>query len=70
MDAVACPGEVIEAVNDKPPVPFATVYVTLTKQDHIRLVMEARSWKSLHCRATERADWSERPAGISTKCSS
>ena len=32
----------------RPPVPFATVHVTLTKQEHIRLVMEANSWKGLH----------------------
>jgi transposase len=38
-------------------VPFATVNVTLTKQEHIRLVMEANSWKNLHVRAVERARW-------------
>jgi len=40
-------------------VPFATVYVTLTKQEHIQLVMEANSWKSRHHRAVERAEWRE-----------
>lgn len=43
--------------SDAQPVPFATAYVTVTKQEHIRLVMEARSWKSLHQRAVERAQW-------------
>jgi transposase len=38
-------------------VPFAAVYVTLTKQAHIELVMEANSWKSQHRRAVERAHW-------------
>jgi transposase len=38
-------------------VPFAAVYVTLTKQAHIELVMEANSWKSQHRRAVERAQW-------------
>jgi transposase len=60
MNAVLCPIDAIPAASDKPPVPFATVYVKLTKQEHIGLVMEARSWKSLHGRATERAAWSER----------
>ena len=30
------------------PVPFATVYVTLTKQEHIELVTQAAYWKSCH----------------------
>ena len=37
--------------GDAQPVPFATAYVSLTKQEHIRLVMEANRWKSLHQRA-------------------
>ena len=43
--------------SDVQPVPFATAYVTVTKQEHIRLVMEARSWQGLHQRAVERAQW-------------
>jgi transposase len=43
--------------SDAQPVPFATAYVTLTKQEHIRLVMEAHGWKNLHQRAVERARW-------------
>ena len=41
--------------SDAQPVPFATAYVTVTKQEHIRLVMEAHSWRNLHQRAVERA---------------
>lgn len=40
-------------------VPFATVYVTLTKQAHIELVMQANYWKSSHHRATLRLHWVE-----------
>jgi len=43
---------------DKRP-PFATVYVTLTKQEHIELVMQANYWKGLHHRACERTQWQE-----------
>jgi transposase len=52
--------DAISPVSDTPPVPFAAVYVTLTKQEHIGLVMEANSWKGLHRKATERAEWNER----------
>ena len=38
-------------------VPFATSHVTLTKQEHIQLVMQANGWKGLHQRAVERAQW-------------
>ena len=41
------------------PVPFATVYVTLTRQAHIELVMQANYWKSSHHRATLRLHWAE-----------
>ena len=37
-------------------VPFAGVYVTLTKAQHIELVMEARTWKSRHERAVSRLE--------------
>ena len=40
-------------------VPFATVYVTLTKQAHIELVTQADYWKSCHQRATLRQRWAE-----------
>jgi transposase len=60
MSAVPYPTDAIFPASDTPPVPFATVYVTLTKQEHIRLVMEANTWKGLHRKATERAEWNER----------
>ena len=41
------------------PVPFATVYVTLTKQEHVELVTQANYWKSCHHRATLRSHWAE-----------
>jgi transposase len=34
--------------------PFAQQFVTLTKQEHIELVCQARAWKSLHDRAVKR----------------
>ncbi len=34
--------------------PFASVYVTLTKREHIQLLMDARYWRSLHERAVSR----------------
>ena len=40
-------------------VPFATVYVTLTKQEHIELVTQANYWKSCHHRGTLRLRWVE-----------
>jgi transposase len=60
MNAVLLATDAIPPVNDRPAVPFATVYVTLTKQEHIQLVMDANTWKGLHRKATERAEWSER----------
>jgi transposase len=36
-------------------VPFASVFVMLTKQEHIELIRQARSWQSLHQRAVQRA---------------
>ena len=60
MTAVLLATDVIASARDKPPVPFATVYVTLTKQEHIQLVMDANTWKGLHRKATERAEWGER----------
>ena len=57
MSAMPCALDASPAVSAAQPVPFATVYVTLTKQAHIELVMEANSWKSQHRRAVERAEW-------------
>jgi hypothetical protein len=39
------------------PVPFAAEYVTLTKQEHIRLKYEAKYWQSQHSRAVKRMEW-------------
>ena len=57
MSAMPCALDAGPAVSAAQSVPFATVYVTLTKQAHIELVMEANSWKSQHRRAVERAEW-------------
>ena len=54
MEAVAIELDAISAISGTSTAPFAEVYVTLTKLEHIRLVMEARSWKSLHQRAVGR----------------
>jgi transposase len=59
MSAVPCPLDASPAASDAKPGPFATVYVTLTKQEHIQLVTQANNWKSLHRRAVERAQWRE-----------
>jgi len=44
-------------------VPFATVYVTLTKQEHIQLKSDAHCWKTQHRKAVDRAQRSERQHG-------
>ena len=54
MEMVATEEDAISAMSGTSTVPFAQVYVTLTKLEHIQLVMEARSWKSLHQRAVSR----------------
>ena len=60
MNAVPYPLKATCAVSDKPPVPFAAVYVTLTKQEHIQLVADANLWKSRYNKAKQCADWDER----------
>lgn len=58
MTAAPCLLEASPAApSEAPPVPFATAYVMVTKQEHIGLVMEANRWKSLHQRAVARAQW-------------
>jgi transposase len=59
MGAVECALDAGEAVSNARSVPFATEYVTLTKQQHIELVMQANSWKTLHRKSVERAKWRE-----------
>jgi hypothetical protein len=39
--------------------PFDQVWVTLTKREHIELVMEANYWKAAHQRAVIRQQWLE-----------
>ena len=59
MSAMACPLDANPAVSDARPAPFATVYVTLSKQEHIGLLWDANYWKSAHHRATLRLQWAE-----------
>ena len=59
MSAMPCDFEAYVDTIVAKPVPFATVYVTLTKQAHIELVMQAAYWKSCHRRATLRQQWTE-----------
>ena len=42
MDAVASELDAISAIGGASTAPFAVVYVTLTKLEHIQLVMDAR----------------------------
>ena len=56
MEAVAIELDAISATSGTSTAPFAEVYVTLTKLEHIQLVMEARSWESLHQRAVSRLE--------------
>ena len=48
MEAVTIELDAISAISGTSAAPFAQVVVTLTKLEHIQLLMEARSWKSLH----------------------
>ena len=57
MSSVSCQLDASPAPSGAQAVPFATAYVTLTKQEHIGLVMQANSWKSLHQRAIDRSRW-------------
>lgn len=59
MSVVPCPLNASPAASDPKLGPNATVYVTLTKQEHIELVTQAHSWRSLHGRAVQRAKWCE-----------
>jgi len=54
MEAAAIELDAISTISGTSTAPFAEVYVTLSKLEHIQLVMEARSWKSLHQRAVSR----------------
>jgi hypothetical protein len=60
MNSASSRLDAISQVRDEPPVPFATVYVTLTKQEHVRLVMEANYWKSQQRSAKQRSERNDR----------
>ena len=51
--------EAIAPASKTESAPFASEFVTLTKQEHIELVMQAHYFKSMHQRALERAAWRE-----------
>jgi transposase len=53
------PNTATSADVDKPPAPFALVFVTITKQEHIELKMAARNWQTLHRKAIARFDQQE-----------
>jgi transposase len=59
MDAMLCALDTSAASSDAKAVPFASVYVTLTKQEHIELVRRANGWEAQYRRAVERARWRE-----------
>ena len=54
MSAAACEAEASASVADAKRTPFSQERVTLSKQEHIELVMQARYWKSQHERAVQR----------------
>jgi transposase len=57
MSAIACEAGLSASTDDAKPTPFSQQWVTLSKQEHIELLMQARSWKSLHERAVRRNEW-------------
>ena len=44
---------------DTPPPPFAQVFITITKQEHIQLKMAALQWQTLHRKAVARCEQQE-----------
>jgi transposase len=54
------PGDLSSSAASAQETPFAQQLVTLTKQEHIQLVCEARQYKELHQRAVERLERQER----------
>ncbi|HEX5675919.1 MAG TPA: IS66 family transposase [Azonexus sp.] len=57
MSTVACEAGPSVSTDDAKATPFSQQWVKLTKQEYIELVMQARSWKSLHERAVRRNQW-------------
>jgi transposase len=53
------PDTAASAAVDKPPAPFALVFVTITKQEHIELKMTALNWQTLHRKAVARFNQQE-----------
>lgn len=59
MDAAANPSSANPPSGDCGAAPFATVYVTITKQEYIQLKISAQQWQTLHRKAMGRANWRE-----------
>lgn len=57
MSAEIFPLDEAPAESATQAVPFASEVITLTKQEHVELVMQAHYFKSMHQRALERAAW-------------
>lgn len=55
--AAICEVVASESADDAKPTPFSQQWVTLSRQEHIELVQQACSWKSLHERAVRREQW-------------
>ena len=54
MAAVAIMLDAISAISGTRTAPFAEVVVTLIKQEHVELVMEARGWTHRFARRVHR----------------
>ena len=60
MRATSAPsGPTAPTAGDATAPPFAGVYVTITKQEHIALKTAAKYWQTLHRKAVDRAQWRE-----------
>lgn len=59
MSAASIPPEVDSPPRESGAAPFATVNVTITKQEHIQLKTAAQQWQILHRKALGRSKWRE-----------
>ena len=59
MSTETFPWDGTRAESGTQAVPFANEFITLTKQEHIELVMQAHYFKSMHQRALQRSRWRE-----------
>lgn len=59
MNAASTPRDANSPSGGCGAAPFATVYVTLTKQEHIQLKTDALRWQTLHRKALGRSQWRE-----------